>query len=116
MVKENKYVKVERLLYAYKQLPLKIRNIEIDLELGTYTNIEHLEAELQKLKLMKEKIDLMMELLTDKEREIINLRYVQQLKWDQVEARQEIPPCYEVSSIRRIKNHIINKKLMSMIN
>lgn len=114
MAKDNKYRLVEGLLYSYKSLQHRINNAEIDIKLEEDTaKKQAIEFEKEKLELTKKKIENMISSLEEYEQEIIKLKYMDKLSWDQVEAKLNN---LTVRQLIRERNRIINEKLISFIN
>lgn len=114
MAKDNKYAKVEGLLYSYSTLQNRITNMEIDMKLEKDTDkVGLIKAEKDKLYLNKCKIDNMLDALTEDERELIELRYIKGLDWDVIDAKLNK---LSVRQLIRKRNGIINNKLISFID
>ena len=114
MAKDNKYAKVEGLLYSYSALQKRIDNAAIDIKLEDDTErIDQIKIEKERLELTKKKVELMLESLDIKEREIIKLKYIEKLEWDQVDAKLNK---LSVRQVIRERNRIINEKLIAFIN
>ena len=85
MAKDNKYAKVEGLLYSYSMLPFRKKNLEIDLKMN---EDEEKRKELEQLELTMEKIDNILAMLKQEDEIdylIIKLRYLDKLTWEQIE-------------------------------
>ena len=112
--KGNKYAKVEGLLYSYSTLQSRIDNADIDIKLEhDQDKIESIKAEKERLELTKRKIENMLNSLSDSEKEIIKLKYIDNLGWDQVDAKLNK---LSVRQLIRERNRIINEKLIAFIN
>lgn len=108
MAKDNKYAKVEGLLYSYSTLPFRKKNLEIDLKIN---EDEEKRKELEQLELTMEKIDNILEMLKQEDEIdylIIKLRYLDKLTWEQIEQQLHMSVC---QLILRRKNIILNKLL-----
>ena len=102
------------MLYIYPVLQNRIDNADIDLKLEKDTSkIEKIKEEKERLQLTKKKVELMLNSLSISEREIINLKYIERLDWQQVEARLNR---LSVRQLIRERNKIINEKLAFFIN
>ena len=113
-MKDNKYQIVEGLLYIYPVLQNRIDNADIDLKLEKdESKIEKIKEEKERLQLTKKKVELMLNSLSISEREIINLKYIERLDWQQVEARLNR---LSVRQLIRERNKIITEKLVFFIN
>ena len=113
-MKDNKYQVVEGLLYIYPVLQNRIDNADIDLKLEKdESKIEKIKEEKERLQRTKKKVELMLNSLSISEREIINLKYIERLDWQQVEARLNR---LSVRQLIRERNKIINEKLVFFIN
>ena len=113
-MQDNKYKVVEGLLYIYPVLQNRIDNADIDLKLEKdESKIEKIKEEKERLQLTKKKVELMLNSLSISEREIINLKYIERLDWQQVEARLNR---LSVRQLIRERNKIINEKLVFFIN
>ena len=92
----------------------RIDNADIDLKLEKdESKIEKIKEEKERLQLTKKKVELMLNSLSISEREIINLKYIERLDWQQVEARLNR---LSVRQLIRERNKIINEKLVFFIN
>lgn len=114
MAKDNKYAKVEGLLYSYSTLQNRIDNADIDIKLEEDEHkIEQIKLEKERLELTRKKIDNMLSSLDEDERNIIKLKYIDKLEWDQVDAKLNK---LSVRQLIRERNRIINEKLIVFIN
>ena len=114
MNKDNKYSIVEGLLYSYPTLQSRIDNADIDIKLEKdKLKKEQIIKEKERLKLTKEKIEIMLNSLKEDERDIIKLKYIEQLGWDQVDAKLNR---LSVRQLLRERNRIIKDKLTVFIN
>ena len=114
MAKDNKYAKVEGLLYSYSTLKNRIDNADIDIKLEEDEHkIEQIKLEKERLELTRKKIDNMLNSLDEDERNIIKLKYIDKLEWDQVDAKLNK---LSVRQLIRERNRIINEKLIVFIN
>lgn len=111
MPKDNRYSKIEGLLYSYSSLPYVKKNLEIDLELNKN---EDKIMELEKVELTIAKIDNMLEMLKkDNEMDylIIKLKYIDGLIWDQIALQLNM----SVSQLLVRRRNIILNKLLIML-
>lgn len=114
MAKDNKYAKVEGLLYSYSTLQNRIDNADIDIKLEEDEyKVEQIKLEKERLELTRKKIDNMLDSLDEDERNIIKLKYIDKLEWDQVDAKLNK---LSVRQLIRERNRIINEKLIAFIN
>lgn len=114
MAKDNKYSIVEGLLYSYSTLQNRIDNADIDIKLEEdERKIEQIKIEKERLELTKKKVELMLNSLSESEKQIIKLKYIDKLGWDQVDAKLNK---LSVRQLIRERNRIINEKLIAFIN
>lgn len=108
MTKENKYAKVEGLLYSYKTLPYVIKGLELKYKETGYDSIKE---ELELNRLIYDKIDNMIQFLklhNELDYQIIKLRYIDGLQWNQIELQLHMGVCQLISRRNRvIKEHLI---------
>lgn len=113
MAKDNKYRAVEGLLYSYKTLQHRINNADIDIKLEQDSlKKEKLEVEKIKLELTRDKVENMINSLEPDEQNIIRLKYIDKLTWDEVEAKLNK---LTARQLIRERNRIINKKLIAYV-
>lgn len=108
--RKGKYQYIEGLLRNYKKTKALITNYELDKAYG----LEIKASGLHKQLIIKQKIENMLDILTDKELEVITLKYIDGLTWQQVEAKAKINISVE-RQLRRVKNAAM-KKLMEFVN
>nr|WP_302596459.1 hypothetical protein [uncultured Cellulosilyticum sp.] len=108
---DDRYKKLEGLLYSYKELSYKKRNCEIDLKLEDNPKKQQ---ELKRIELTIEKIDNILEMVKDVnafDYLIIKLRYIEGLSW--VEISDQLNMSHDHIIKRRRK--LFEEKLLSMV-
>lgn len=109
--KNNKYVRVEGLLYSYKTLPYVIKGLELKYKETGYDSVKD---ELEEKKLTYDIVNNMIEFLklhNEIDYQIIKLRYLDKLTWEQIEKQLHIGECQLM--IRRKK--IITEQLIAFV-
>lgn len=107
---DNRYKKVEGLLFSYKSLPYKKKCLEIDLKIDP--NNEAKINELEKVTLTMNKIDSMLEMVrVDSESDylILKLWYIERMTWEQISSQLHMSISWLIKKRREI---IIDKLLM----
>lgn len=111
MAKDNKYAKVEGLLYSYKTLPYTVKGLELRYQ---ETNDNEVRERLDSSRLSLDKVSNMLELLKqgdETDYQIIKLKYIDKLTWGQIEARLHMTKEYMI----RRRNNVINNNLIALV-
>ena len=115
-MKDNKYAKVEGLLYSYKTLPFVIKGLEIKLR---QTKDEKVAKELDEKKIALEQVENMLEYLKIVDEVaylIIRYWYIDGLQWNEILGRlSEKGQYFCEMTARRKRNSAIIEKLLPLI-
>lgn len=109
---DDRYKKVEGLLFSYKSLPYRKKCLEIDLEIESGN--ESKAEELKKINLIISKIENMLEMIkNDSEIDylILKLWYIDKLSWEQISSQLNM----SVSWLIAKRKEIIISKLISVV-
>lgn len=110
-MKDERYKKLEGLLYSYKELPLKKRNCEIDLKISP---TQAKEDELEIINLTMQKIENIMEIIRiydEVDFDIIHYRYIKHLDWIQVEELMNM----SISHMCNRRTRLFKEKLICLM-
>lgn len=109
-MKKKKFKQLEELLYSYRELPFKKRNLELDLKLEEdstkRTELERVETTIAKIDNMLEMIKLKSEI----DYLIIKLRYIDGLDWVEIEGQLSMNQDHMMKRRRKL----FEEKLLSM--
>ena len=111
MTKENKFAKVEGLLYSYKALPYVIKGLELKYRETGYDSVKE---ELEAKKLTYDIVDNMIEFLKLHDEEayqVIKLKYIDKCTWLQVAMKMNM--CER--TVQRIRDNAIKKQLIAFV-
>lgn len=111
VAKDNRYKKLEGLLYSYRELPFKKRNLELDLKLEEDPNKR---AELERVETNIAKIDNMLDMIklnSEIDYLIIKLRYIDRLDWLEIEGQLSM----NQDHLMKRRRKLFEGKLISMI-
>ena len=111
VAKDNKYSKVEGLLYSYRELPFKKKNLELELKLN---DDNKKREELERIEITMCKIENMLNMIkstSEIDYLIIKLRYIDGLEWNDMETQLHM----SISWLMQRRRSIIEKKLLSMV-
>ena len=111
VAKDNRYKRLEGLLYSYRELPFKKRNLELDLKLEEDSNKR---AELERIETNIAKIDNMLDMIklnSELDYLIVKLRYIDRLEWVEIEGQLYMNQDYLMKRRRKL----FEEKLLSMI-
>lgn len=111
MAKENKFAKVEGLLYAYKTLPCVIKGLELKYrETGYDTVKEELEAKKLTYDIANNMIEFL-KLYDEEAYQVIKLKYIDKCTWLQVALQMNMGE----RTVQRIRDNIIKKQLIAFV-
>ena len=106
----NKYKQLEGLLYSYRELPFKKKNLELELKLKDDNTKRE---ELEKIEITMCKIENMLNMIkltSEIDYLIIKLRYIDGLEWNDMETQLHM----SISWLMQRRRNIIEEKLLSM--
>lgn len=107
---KDKYKQIEGLLYSYKELPFRKKNLELDLKL---VEDPYKRAELERIETNIAKVDNMLDMIklnSELDYLIIKLRYIDRLEWLEIEGQLSMNQDHLMKRRRRI----FEEKLLSM--
>lgn len=111
MAKENKWAKVEGLLYSYKTFPCVIKGLELKYRETGYDSVKE---ELEAKKLAYDIVNNMMEFLKLHDEEcyqVIKLKYIDKCTWLQIAMKLNVSE----RTAQRMRDNIIKKQLIAFV-